>query len=462
MSNSSAVVAFCKNFGIGFKNKLPWKIKEDLDYFKTLTVGSDIVMGYNTFISIGSKPLPNRKNILYTTKDLGSLNKVEILNNIEVATNLEPLLNNTSQNHVYFIGGRQIYDNVIGRVHTIYATIIYKEFECDSYFPTNNMHLYEIQSYSDMKFSDEEKCYYQFVTYRLKSDTSKPQEEVYLDLLNTILNIGENKDDRTGVGTISSFGHQLKFDISKTVPILTTKQLAWKAVTKELLWFLKGDTNSKNLEKAGVNIWKGNTSREFLDKRGLSHYEEGDMGPLYSHALRFYNSEYKGCNSDYRGKGYDQMENLIKQLKEDPDSRRHVITTFNPSVVDQCVLMPCHGIAIQFYVSGSKLSCHVYCRSSDCFLGLPFNIASYTILVYIIAKKIDKTPDTLIISTGDTHIYKNHIEQVKEQLERYVLPLPILSISDRVKDVPFEEIQVDDIQLNGYIHHPSIKAPMAV
>lgn len=301
-------------------------------------------------------------------------------------------------------------------------------------------------------------------------------ETQYISLVKDILQNGNLRTDRTNVGTLSLFGKQLKFDISHHIPILTTKKIAWKTVIKELLWFLSGSTDSKVLEKQGVNIWKGNTSRSFLDSRNLKQYTEGDIGPLYPFSLRHYNAKYQGCERSYKGKGFDQWTNLIHGLKSDPFSRRHLMTTFNPSVTHECVLPPCHGIAIQFYVEelpsskrkeererGRGLRCHVYCRSSDVFLGLPFNIASYSILTYIVAEICDMTPLELIMSLGDAHIYKNHMEQINQQIERVVLSPPILLLNhSNIKNKDISEVTVDDFELKGYFHHSFIKAEMAV
>jgi thymidylate synthase len=459
------IVAFGRNFGIGKNNKIPWSIPEDLYNFKRVTDGHTVVMGRKTFESIGI-PLKNRFNLVQTS-DPSKYEHVEgVHDNISFVRNLSgsiSLMRENMNNVIYYIGGNSVYNAAFeNKVPYIYATIIEKDFESDTYFPYKHLKDYELIKTSNKQYSEKEQCFFHFALYKRRSETTS-NEEAYLNILEKILNEGEERSDRTKIGTYAIFGEQMKFDISRTVPFLTTKQLAWKTVAKELLWFLKGDTDSKNLEKNGVHIWRGNTSREFLDNRGLTDYREGDMGPLYSHALRAFGSEYKGCDHNHIGEGYDQLNELVKGLKEDPMSRRHVLTTYNPAVVDKCVLMPCHGIAIQFHCHiDNGLSCHVYCRSSDCFLGLPFNIASYTILTYIIAKKVGRIPKNLIVSTGDTHIYKNHVDQVKEQLSRPVLPSPILHINDRVADIPFEEITMNDIDLYGYIYQPAIKAPMAV
>jgi len=294
-------------------------------------------------------------------------------------------------------------------------------------------------------------------------------EHAYLETLRDVLENGSVRPDRTGVGTVSLFARQMRFDISSSVPILTTKRMPFKMIIRELLWFLRGETDSKVLERQGVSIWQGNTTREFLDARGLSTYTEGDIGPMYGYQWRHYGCPYEGCDADYTGKGFDQLTRLIDGLKTDPFSRRHMLTTYNPEAVDASVLAPCHGIVAQFYVNQStasnpklRLSCHVYNRSQDMFLGVPFNIASYAVMTYIIAKKCDMDPYELIVSTGDTHIYSTHIEQVKEQLKRHPFAFPKLSINENVATKSFKELDVSDFELIGYQHHTALSAPMAV
>ena len=456
MPIQGAVVAFThKTFGIGKQGSIPWNIPEDLKHFRKLTKGSIVIMGGNTFKSIGSRPLSERYNIVITKNSSGPMyHNLSYLND---TSKLNYDIDKTTTQ--YIIGGESLYAWGMGKVESIFATIIEKEFDCDTFFPMTDE--YEIENFSERFYSDTEQCYYRYVTY-IKSN-SPSREKPYLDLLKDIMETGVERPDRTGVGTKAVFARQMRFSLDNgLVPVLTTKQLAWKTVLKELLWFLRGDCNSKNLEKEGVKIWKGNTSREFLDSRGLKNYKEGDMGPLYSHSLRHYGAKYYGCEADYTGKGYDQISELIKGLKEDPYSRRHVITTFNPAVVDECVLMPCHGIAIQFYVEDDiKLSCHVYCRSSDVFLGLSFNIASYAFLTHIIAQRVGMYAKELVISTGDTHIYKNHYEQVLEQMSRHCLPSPVFKIHSE-PEKPFEYLTVNDFELVAYLHHPPIVAPMAL
>lgn len=463
-----------KNFGIGIReqNKLPWNIPEDLARFSKITHHGTVVMGRKTYESIPEerRPLKSRLNIVITHTP-SSLSNDETDPNVLYLTMDEfdsYLTTRSKTDMIFIIGGESIFKAYIKCADIIYATMIDKIFPLsDIYFPSENLDMYEIDSSSPTKYSEDEHCNFQFVTF--KKTLHHHPEYQYIDLIHDITKrSGIERDDRTGVGTIGVFSRQMRFDISKSVPFLTTKQLAWKSVVKELLFFLQGETDSKLLEMQGVNIWKSNTTREFLDKRGLSNYREGDMGPMYGFQWTHWNTEYTGCDTDYIGKGFNQLDALVKGLIEEPFSRRHVITTFNPSDLEKSVLMPCHGIAVQFYVdkdnvTGVKqLSCLMFQRSADVFLGLPFNIASYAVMTYIIAKKCDMVPKELIIHTGDTHIYKNHLEQVGLQCERKPFPFPTLNVDERVKTKSWDEITLDDFTLNGYLHHSGIRAPMAV
>ena len=296
-----------------------------------------------------------------------------------------------------------------------------------------------------MYHNNDENCYYRFIDY---VKNKKPSDEYnYLNLLKNIMGNGIERPDRTGVGTKSIFSpNPLRFDISESIPIVTTKFLSFKMVLLELLWFLKGQTDSKILEKEGINIWKLNTTRKFLDNRGLSHLREGDLGELYGISFRAFNAVYKGCDHNHIGEGVDQIQNLIQNLKDDPFSRRHLMTTFNPASVSRSCLWPCHGVAIMFYVDEidqeKYLSCHVVNRSQDTVLGVPTK--------------------NLIVSMGDAHIYQNHYEQVKLQLSRKPMPFASLKISDDIVNKPIEQLDVKDFELIGYLYHPRIAAPMAV
>lgn len=285
-------------------------------------------------------------------------------------------------------------------------------------------------------------------------------EKQYLDLLNRILNEGELRETRNST-TLSVFGGHLKFDIREKFPLLTTKKVFWKGIVEELLWFLRGKMDSKILEEKGVNIWKGNTSREYLDSIGLNHYREGDTGATYGHQWRYFNAVYHGCDNDYTGQGIDQIRECIYQIKNDPMSRRIFLSGWNPTQSKYMSLVPCH-ISYQFYVSGENneyLSCHMYQRSADTFLGLPFNIASVSLLTYIMAHLTDKKPKEIFISLGDIHIYKDHIESVKEQLLREPYEFPTLKIIGDKHDDP-ADYKPEQFILENYKCHSMIKAKM--
>lgn len=286
-------------------------------------------------------------------------------------------------------------------------------------------------------------------------------ERVYLDVLQKTFFNGESRPDRTGTGTLSIFGEQTKYDISEYAPVLTTKFVPWKSCIKELLWFLRGETDAKILRDQGVKIWDANSSREFLDKRGLQHLPEGDIGSGYGFNWRHFGAQYNTCNDDYTGEGFDQIEYICNTLKTDPYSRRIFLSAWNPAVMETTALPPCH-LSAQFYVSADKqLSCHMYQRSNDQFLGQPWNMLSYTALTYLFAKKCEMSPKELIISCGDSHIYKDHLKQVEELLCRTPYKPPKLVVSDDVIVKEWKDITIDDFDLQDYVYHPAIKANMS-
>lgn len=281
-------------------------------------------------------------------------------------------------------------------------------------------------------------------------------EYAYLNSLREVLDKGELRKTRNSE-TLSLFGLKFDFNINERFPLLTTKKMYWKGIVEELLWFINGKTNSKELENKGVNIWKGNSSREYLDSIGLEDYEEGECGPIYGFQWRHFNAEYKGCNKDYTGKGIDQLQNCIDLIKNDPTSRRIFMSGWNPIQLKEMCLPPCH-VSYQFYVSDNKLSCILYQRSGDMFLGVPFNIASVSLLVYIIANLTDKIPDKISLIIGDAHIYKEHIEQVKIQLKRIPYKFPTLKINNKHNRI--EDYIMDDFELINYKYEEPLKALM--
>ena len=261
----------------------------------------------------------------------------------------------------------------------------------------------------------------------------------YLTLLQHILDHGVQKHDRTGTGTISCFGYQMRFDLSEGFPLVTTKKLHVKSIIHELLWFLRGDTNTAYLKENGVSIWD-----EWAD-------ENGDLGPVYGKQWR----SWEGAD----GKTTDQIADLIKQIKSNPDSRRLIVSAWNVADLPKMALMPCHTI-FQFYVADGKLSCQLYQRSADSFLGVPFNIASYALLTLMVAQVCDLQPGDFVHSFGDVHLYNNHLDQAKLQLTRQPFPLPVMKINKSVKDI--FQFKFEDFELENYKFHPPIKAPVAV
>ena len=274
----------------------------------------------------------------------------------------------------------------------------------------------------------------------------------YLETLKAISQSNlQPRPDRTGVGTKGFFGGQLKFDIQDSIPLFTTKYVPYKTVIKELLWFLKGDINVKTLQDQNVHIWDDNTSRTYLDSIGKTNYPENNLMYGYGHQIRRFGSGE-----------FDQLQYIENLLQVDPYSRRIFWSLWNADQLDLMVLPPCH-VSVQFYVDTDKmLSCHLYQRSVDLFLGFPFNIFSYSVLTYLLAKRHNLKPKELIISTGDTHLYMNHLEQVETQLARNARPFPRLKVNSRVIGLSINDVSVEDFELEGYFPHPSIKAKMAV
>lgn len=261
----------------------------------------------------------------------------------------------------------------------------------------------------------------------------------YLDLLSRILNEGVHKGDRTGTGTLSVFGNQMRFNLRDGFPLLTTKKLHLKSIIYELLWFLRGDTNIHYLQEHGVRIWN-----EWAD-------EHGDLGPVYGHQWRSW--------PDYKGGTIDQIANILDQIKHNPNSRRMLVTAWNPAEVDEMALPPCHCL-FQFYVAGGRLSLQLYQRSADTFLGVPFNIASYALLLQMMAQVTGLEAGEFIHTTGDTHLYSNHLEQAKLQLTRTPRPLPKMKINPDVKDL--FAFKYEDFELIDYNPYPHISAEVAV
>ena len=277
----------------------------------------------------------------------------------------------------------------------------------------------------------------------------------YLELLQHILDKGQDKSDRTGTGTRSVFGHQMRFDLADGFPLLTTKKVHMKSITHELLWFIKGDTHVKYLQDNGVTIWDEWATAEQTARFGR---QEGDLGPVYGHQWRNFGAT-KNEDGSYQADGFDQIKWLINEIKTNPDSRRLIISGWNPNEASQVALPPCHTL-FQFYVVNGKLSCQLYQRSADVFLGVPFNIASYALLTHMVAQVCGLDVGEFVWTGGDTHLYHNHFEQAKLQLTREPLPLCQLKLNPEIKDII--AFGFDDISIEKYQSHERIKADVAV
>tara|TARA_B100000242_G_scaffold87245_1_gene58500 strand:+ start:986 stop:1780 length:795 start_codon:yes stop_codon:yes gene_type:complete len=261
----------------------------------------------------------------------------------------------------------------------------------------------------------------------------------YLNLMQKVLDEGQKKSDRTGTGTLSIFGHQMEFDLSEGFPLVTTKKVHLKSIVHELIWFLQGSTNISYLKENGVSIWD-----EWAD-------ENGDLGPVYGAQWRSWPDGNNGT--------IDQIQNLIQGIKTNPDSRRHIVSAWNPALVDEMALPPCHSL-FQFYVADGELSCQLYQRSADIFLGVPFNIASYALLTHMVAHVCNLKARKFVHTFGDAHLYLNHLEQAKLQLSRDTKLLPQLKLNSDVKNI--FDFKFEDIEITNYESHPSISAPIAV
>lgn len=499
----ACVVHYKNKLAIGRNNNLLVKLKDDLQFFKNVTsfvpavnnsliAKNVVVMGRKTWFSIPRKnrPLPNRINIVLTNdKDLQKLSPYPWQWKM-------PFTKANPDKNVYFMNYRQFlqfYEKTNANVFVIGGADVYNQFMSNPFLSPQKIFLTEVKNYkfegsnhlepdtflnppderytltnvSNKLHDDGYNTDFRFLTYE-KLKTQETQERKYLDFCNIILNEGEKRPDRTGTGILSTFGHQIHFDISETVPLFTTKRVAWKHVIEELLWFCRGDTDNKILQNKGIKIWDGNTSREFLDSRGLVDFDDGVGGPIYGFQIRFFGAKYSQTFADTsqvdttKIGGFDQLDYVINELKSNPYSRRILMCYWNPPDISKMVLAPCH-YSCQFYVDHEKrLNCHFTMRSNDMFLGCPFNIFSYAVLTYIIALKCKLRPGKLIYTVGDAHIYTNHIEQMREQITRKPRPLPALILNPDIEKKDWSEITIDDFELVGYMPHPSIQGKMAV
>ena len=542
---------------IGNFGSIPWNIPEDMKHFKDLTIPKSIeypfsivIMGRKTWESLPEKrrPLSERFNVVisnnmqyiekenakYDNKMIDSktgllfttwnnfFNNDEYINLEEMILSNFPLniKENIKQAFTYYvIGGAQIYNKAIemcneqGISYSINATEIYltkkqendKKYCCDTFFPKINDSAIITSVSPFYKSKSEDNLLYRFITYEFITNI-KPfytQENEYLSLMRNILENGSSNDDRTGVGTLSIFGSMLKYNLRDSFPLCTTKRMFFRAIFEELMFYLSGKTDNKILQEKGIHVWDGNTTREFLDKRGLQHYEEGDMGQTYGFNFRHYGAEYKGCGIDYSflkksraknneeetpshkdydenntenykglnsmdpsvtSQGYDQLANVIHLIKTEPSSRRIIIDLWDCSTIHKAALPACL-CKYQFNVNVTKkeLNLAIYLRSSDYFLANNWNSCCGALFVHLLCNTegIDLVPGELTVFIADAHLYKTHKEQVKINLERRPYPFPKLLVKgEKKKDIT--KFIFEDIELLGYKAHPNIKAEMAI
>lgn len=475
--NVSLIVAIDKKGGISKNGEIPFHIKEDLLYFNDVTrrnYGKNknaVIMGKNTYLAMNI-PLPDRVNIVVSS--------TLVDDRVIVCDTISDALNKAQQmevGHSFICGGKSIYEEAFKFVTCVYVTYINYDFGCDNCIvvPTK-YHVYKNYTFNlvDVRSGlthvvNFTKMYYNvFPVHWIENK----EEAQYLNLLGEILNEGDFRKTRNG-NTWSLFSKRMEFDLSKGFPALTTKRLFFKGVFSELAFFLQSDTNANHLAEKGVHIWDKNTSREFIDGVGLKYidgdmkgepYLQGDMGPMYFFQLYHFNESYKGMNYEYTG-GFNQIEYCLDLLKNDPYSRRIIMSTYNPSQANQGVLFPCHSLMIQFYVEkGNLLSANWYCRSTDIFLGAPFNIAMAALLITFFCEVLNNrndmnyTPGRLIINMGDVHIYEEHREQCIRQILRDGYNFPELKINTKINSLT--DFQFKDLELVDYNCYPGIKADM--
>lgn len=460
LASFSIIVAVDSNNGIAKNHNIPWHSPEDMRFFRDTTKGKNknaIIMGRITYESIPEehRPLEGRMCVI-----ISRTWKQENHPDIKVYPSLTDALVGLGSSKIYeevFIaGGEQIYKEAIEKFLYLckkaYVTKFKMDYVCDQFFPFDAIK--DQPLFCDVAKSRD----YSRYIFTPKVSHSEYQ---YLNLLKEVVS-GEQKVDRTGVGTRSLFGARMEFNMESTIPILTTKKVNFEAVIKELLFFISGKTDTRILSEQGIKIWEANTKKEILERIGLP-WNEGDMGPGYGWQWRHYGAPYEGCDKDYGSVGIDQLKNLIEGIRNEPHSRRHILTAWNPAQIDQMVLPPCHILA-QFNVSSDKkyLDCQLYQRSGDMFLGVPFNIASYAFLTYMIASITALRPRKFIHVIGDAHIYNNHMTQVSTQLNRMPRPFPTLKFRNATRIHEIDDFNFDSFIIEGYSSWAYINAEMAV
>lgn len=465
------VVASDNEGSIGDGTTVPWNVPEDMKFFKETTTTSAkgkrnaVIMGRKTWDSIPTKfrPLPNRLNVVLSrnVNSVSSDSSVLTLNTSLFGA-LEHLTTLSDIDKVFCIGGGEIYAEALKLPSAAFLQAVFSTRILISSGASVRIDLTKSEVPLILETRGPTVVSSGGTEFAFDKWVPKNSEEVqYLDLIEKILKDGEVKDDRTGVGTKSIFGSQMRFSLRDgRMPLLTTKRVFWRGVCEELLWFLRGETDARLLSDKGVKIWDDNGSREFLDSRGLTTNEVGDLGPVYGFQWRHFGAEYEGREANYNGKGVDQIKQIVETLRKNPNDRRILLSAWNPCAINKMALPPCHIMA-QFYVSRSgELSCMMYQRSCDMGLGVPFNIASYSLLTILLAKASGLRPGDFVHTLGDAHVYLNHVEALREQLTRVPRAFPHIRF---VREREFlEDYEFADMEIVDYNPHAAIKMEMAV
>ena len=463
---SLIVAAHSETGGIGFEGKLPWKIPQDMRRFRDLTSDTRsgkpnaLIMGRQTFDSVSWSTCAQNRMIVV----ISHLSSNITSSHISFVSSFDDALKwvNGKTDHIFVIGGAKIYKQSLthpGLRRILFTSVRYNSsviHNYDTFMPAidwSNFDMVHTSQCQDGRYSLD------FQTWIRKVNE---EEQQYLDLIRHVLYNGQLRPDRTGTGVLSSFGHRMEFDLKYNFPLLTTKPVFFRGVVEELLWFLRGHTNANLLQDKNVHIWDGNGSREYLDSIGLESREINDLGPIYGFQWRHFGAVYKSCRDDYTGCGVDQIDTIIRQIKNNPTDRRIILNSWNVADLPQMALPPCHVLA-QFYVeSDNYLSCQMYQRSCDLGLGIPFNIASYALLTCIVADVCGLKPGRFIHLLGDTHIYNTHKQHLQEQIQRTPNSFPQLKIEHHHQPDNWSQWSFDDFKLKNYHPQNKIKMPMAV
>ena len=482
------VVCVDNNYGIAKNGDIPWKIKEDSDYFRDLIKfkyngkPNVIVSGRKTFEKMGV--IPDHFNVVFTKNKINNDLIIEVHNEEEFIEKISKF----DYGKIFICGGSEIYKifmNYIGNDDyriDLYLNMIDGNFECDTFIPKELQLYYKnlnkmnytkmlVENIKESKIYDFIHCQPAWIiqpTSLYYLINNNKEEQLYLDAMKDLLLNGTKTKTRNGY-TYAKFGKTLEFDLRNGFPLLTTKKMFFKGVCEELLFFLRGDCNTKHLSDKGIKIWDKNTDRTFLDSNGFFTRKEGDMGPMYGFQWRHFNAEYKDCDTDYTNKGLDQLAYVLNELKSNPHSRRIIMTTYNPLQAKSGVLFPCHGISIQFNVEESNNEYIVHLsqnqRSADYFLGVPFNIASYALLLEMVCHHLNLKGETkkyipgrVILFLGDYHIYESHRNQCFKQIMRYPVEFPKIKLNPN--KINLEDFKLEDFEIIGYNSYPGIAADM--